>query len=100
MTVKPPVLTHIRARHIRNNVIRRASEQLRNHTELVDVILPGEDGPPENHLGEDAARTPDIHFLGVSSPGEHDFGGSVVPGGDVAGHLRILHAGEPEIADF
>lgn len=64
------------------------------------TILAGKERLALEHLGEDAACGPDVDGDVVFLPGEHDFGGAVVAGGDVARHLRILNAGEAEIADL
>ena len=40
--------------------------------QLVEVMLPGEDGPVGEHLGEDAADGPDVDGLGVALQRERD----------------------------
>lgn len=62
------------------------------------MVLSRQEWFAEHHLCEDAPDTPYIDLFGVSSEGEHDFGGSVVAGRDVAGHLGLLHSGKAEIA--
>ena len=52
------------------------------------------------HLCKDAAGTPDIDGDVVLLPGEHDLGGAVIPGGDVAGHLGVLYARKTKVADL
>ena len=66
----------------------------------MNMVIPGEEGPAEQHLRKDAPRTPDIDFLIVVLPRKHDFGGAVVAGRDVSGHAQFLDAREAEIADF
>ena len=64
------------------------------------MVLARKQGLALEHLGEDAAGTPDVHFDIVLLPREHDLGGAVVARGDVAGHLRILDPGQAEIANL
>jgi hypothetical protein len=83
-----------------DDIVRRGSQQLGDDGELVDVVLAGEERLALEHLSEDAAGAPDIDLDVVLLPGEHDLGGAVVAGGDVAGHLGVLDAGEAEVADL
>lgn len=64
------------------------------------MVLAREERLALEHLGEDAARTPDIHFDVVFLPGEHDLGGSVVSGGNIAGHLGVLDSSESKVANL
>lgn len=64
------------------------------------MILPQEKRSPRHHLGEDTSRAPDVDFLVVPSPGEHDLGCAVVSRRNIACHLRFLHAGQAKVADF
>lgn len=64
------------------------------------MVLSGEERLALEHLGEDATSAPDIDFHVVLLPGEHDLGGSVVSGGDVASHLRVLDSSETEVANL
>lgn len=64
------------------------------------MILPQEKRSPCHHLGEDTSRAPDVDFLVVLSPGEHDLGCAVVSRGDVTCHQRFPHAGQAKVADF
>ena len=64
------------------------------------MVLAREQRLSLDHFGEDAARAPDVNLDVVFLPGQHDLGGSVVSGGNVAGHLRILDTGETEVANF
>lgn len=63
------------------------------------MILPQEQWSTRHHLGEDASRAPNVDFLVVPSPCEHDLGCTVVSGRDVACHLQFLHAGQAKVAD-
>jgi hypothetical protein len=83
-----------------DNIIWGRAEQFSNDGELVDVVLSGEKRLALEHLGEDAACTPDIHLHVVLLPCEHDLRRSVVSGRDVTGHLRVLDAGKTEIANL
>lgn len=96
----PRSRTHIRTGNIRNNILRRTPQQLRNNTELIDMILAWKNRPSKQYFSKDTARAPNVDFLIVSSPGQHDLRCAVVPRRDVAGHLGLLHAGETEVADF
>lgn len=83
-----------------NNIIRWGSEQLGDDGKLVDVVLAGEQRLALEHLGKDTSNTPDINFNIVLLPGEHDFRSSVVSRRDITGHLRVLNAGQTEVANF
>lgn len=85
---------------MRDHIIRRLTQQLCNHTELIDMILSGEKRSTQEHLGEDTSRTPDIDFFIVPAPSEHDLGGAVIPGRNVTGHFVLLDTGQTEVADF
>ena len=92
--------THILATYSRDDIVWRRAEQLGDDGELVDVVLAGEQRLTLQHLGEDAACTPDIHFHIILLPCEHDLRRSVVSRGDVAGHLRVLYTRQAEVADL
>ena len=64
------------------------------------MVLAREQRLALQHLSEDAARAPDIHFHIVLLPCEHDLRCSVVSRGDVAGHLRVLYTCQAEVADL
>ena len=64
------------------------------------MVLAGEEGLALEHLGENAAGTPDIDLDVVLLPGEHYLGGAVVTSGNIAGHLRILDTSKSKIADL
>lgn len=64
------------------------------------MVLSGENGLALEHLGENAAGTPDIDLDVVLLPSEHDLGGAVVTSRDITSHLRILDAREAEIANL
>lgn len=83
-----------------NYIIRRCAEKFRDDAELIDVVLPGEQRLALKHLGEDAARGPDVDLDVVLLPREHDLWGTVVPRRDIACHLRVLDTRQSKIADF
>ena len=64
------------------------------------MVFTGEQRLAVQHLCENTARTPDVDLNVVLLPCEHDLGRAVVSGRDVAGHLRVLDAGQTKIADF
>ena len=94
------VATHVLAGDGVDNIIGGCSEKLSNDGELVDVVLAGEQGLALEHLGKDAACTPDVDLDIVFLPCKHDLRGAVVAGGNVTGHLRVLYTGQAEIADL
>lgn len=64
------------------------------------MVLAGEERLALEHLGKDAAGTPNVHLDVVFLPCEHDFGGAVVSRGDVAGHLGVLDSGQAKVANL
>lgn len=64
------------------------------------MVLSWEQRLALEHLGKDAACTPDVDLNVVFLPCKHDLRGAVVAGGNVAGHLRVLYTGQAEIADL
>ena len=99
-TLRGVAKTHVLATDSRDDIVRRRPEQLGDDRELVDVVLAGEQRLALQHLGEDAACTPDIHFHIILLPCEHDLRRPVVSRGDVAGHLRVLYTRQAEVADL
>ena len=93
-------MTYVLARDGVDNIIRRGTQKLGDDGELVDMVLAGEEGLAVKHLGKDAPSAPNINLDVVFLPGEHDFGGSVVSRRNVTGHLRVLNAGESEVANL
>lgn len=83
-----------------DNIIRWCTQELSDDRELVDVILSREQWLALQHLCEDTPSTPDINLDIVFLPCQHDLRCSVVSGRDISGHLRILDAGQTEIADL
>ena len=83
-----------------DNIIWGSTQEFCDDGELVDVVLSREERLALEHLSEDAASTPDVHLHIVLLPCEHDLGRSIVSGGDIAGHLRVLDTGEAEIANL
>ena len=87
----------------------RGAEDGEDGGDLVDLVLPREQGVLGVEFEQDAANAPDIHFLGVEAVGEQALRGSVPPRRDVLGErLRrmdvcvegglLLH--EPKSANF
>lgn len=97
---RPSGGTHVFAGNGVDDIVWGSAEKLGDDRELVDVILAREEGLALEHLGEDAAGTPDIDLDVVLLPGEHDFGGAVVTSRDIASHLRILDTRKAEIANL
>ena len=83
-----------------DNIIWGSTEQFGDDGELVYVILAREQRLALEHLGENAARAPDIHLNVVLLPREHNLRCSVVSCRDITGHLGVLYTGETEIADL
>jgi hypothetical protein len=83
-----------------DNIIWRRAEQFGDNGELVDVVLSREKGLALEHLGEDAACTPDVYLDVVLLPREHDLRRSVVSRRDIAGHLRVLDTCKAKVANL
>jgi hypothetical protein len=83
-----------------DNIIRGSTEQLRDDGELVYVVLSGEQRLALEHLGENAACTPDVHLHIVLLPREHNLWRSVVSSRNITSHLGVLYTGETEVADL
>lgn len=83
-----------------NDVVWGSTQKLRDDGELVYMVLSGEKRLSLQHLGKDASCTPDVHLHIVLLPCEHDLRRTVVSGGDVTRHLRVLYTGETEVADL
>lgn len=64
------------------------------------MILSWEQWLSLQHLREDAGRTPNIHFHVVFLPCEHDLGSAIIPGRDIACHLRVLNTGKTKVANL
>src|SRR4051812_44290410 len=92
--------TNILASNSVDHVIRGGAQELCDDGKLVDVVLSGKQGLSFQHLGKDAAGTPDVDFNVVLLPCEHNLRGSVVSRRHVARHLRILNARKAEVADL
>lgn len=93
-------VTHVLARDCVDHIIRGSAEELSDDGELVDVVLAREQRLALEHFCEDAAGAPDINLNVVLLPREHDLGGTVVPRGNVSGHLGVLDTGKAEVADL
>ena len=83
-----------------DDILWRCTKELRDNGELVDMILPGEQGSPFQHLGKYTASTPDVHLDIILLPREHNLGGAVVSCRHVTGHLRILDTSEAKVTDL
>lgn len=99
-TFRCPTATHILASDGVDDIVGRGAQQLSDDGELMHMVLAREQGLAIEHLGENAARTPDVDLDIVFLPRQHDFGGSVVSCRDVAGHLGVLDAGKAEVANL
>lgn len=64
------------------------------------MIFAGEYRAAHNHFGEYAAGAPDVDFLVISPPREHDLWRTVVPCRNVAGHLSLLNTSQAKVAYF
>lgn len=76
------------------------TQDLGDDTELIDVVLPREKRLARQHFSKDASDTPNVYFLVILSPGEHDLGGAVESSGHIAGHILFLHTGQAKVANF
>ena len=92
--------TYILTADCLDNIIWRSTQKFCDDGKLVDMVLSGEKRLALEHLGEDAACTPDVHLHIVLLPCEHDLRGSVVSGRYVTRHLGILYTGETEVANL
>lgn len=86
-------MTHIFAADSFDHIIGRRTQQFGDDGELVDMVLAGEERLAIQHLCENTAGAPDIDLDVVLLPCEHNLGGAIVSGRDVASHLRVLDAG-------
>ena len=93
---------------------RRRTDHVQDQVELVPVVPPGEERPPVEQLGEDAAHSPDVDrledntrisklwrasrpigaYLGVHLEREHDLRGTVPARRDVFRHERAAVVGD------
>lgn len=92
--------THVFASNRVDDIVWGSAEKLGDDGELVDMVLAREEGLALQHLGENAAGTPDIDLDIVLLPSEHDLGGAVVTSRNIARHLRILDTRKAEIANL
>ncbi len=83
-----------------DHVVRWRSKQLGDDGELVDMVFPREQRLALKHFRENTTSAPYIYFDIVLLPGKHDFWCSVVARRDIAGHLRVLNAGQSKVANF
>lgn len=72
---------------------RRRAKHLEDEQQLVAIVLAGEEGLAEMHLGEDAADGPDVDRIGVLGQREHDLGGTVPARGNVLREKVVLLRG-------
>ena len=69
--------------------------------DLVKFVLAGEQWEEAEDLEEDAAHTPDVHFVVVVSLGQETLRGPVPPGGDVLCVALPLYAlARPKVDEF
>lgn len=83
-----------------NDIVWWRAKELGDDGELIDVVLAGEEWLSLEHLGKDAASTPDIYLDVVLLPCEHNLGGTVVTRGHVTRHLRVLNTSQAEVANL
>lgn len=92
--------THILASDCVDHIIRWRSQKLSDDRKLVDMVLSREQRLALEHFGEDTSCAPNIDLYVVLLPREHNLWRSVVPGGNIAGHLGILDTGQAKIANL
>lgn len=92
--------THVFTADGLDNIIWGSTQEFCDDGKLVDVVFSREKRLALKHLCKDTASTPDVDLNVVFLPCEHDLGRTVVAGGNVTGHLRILYTGQAEIANF
>lgn len=73
---------------------------MRDDLELIDMVFPWEQRRPAQHLSQNASRAPEIDCIAVMLPCQHHLRGAVVSRDDVAGHLVVLLARQPKVADL
>lgn len=83
-----------------DDVVWWCAEQFRDDGELINMVLARKERFALQHLSEDTAGAPDVDLDVVFLPGQHDFRCAVIPGRDVAGHLRILNSRQSKVADL
>jgi hypothetical protein len=83
-----------------DNIIGRCAQEFSDDGKLVNMILSREKWFSFQHFGENATSTPNINLDIILLPCKHDFGSSVVSGGDITSHLWILNTGKTEIANL
>lgn len=93
-------ITYVLASNGVDDIIGRGTKQLSDDGKLVDVILSREKRLALKHFGKDATGTPNVYLDVVFLPGEHDFGCTVVSGGNVARHLGVLDSCQAKVANF
>lgn len=91
---------HIFARNGVDDIVRGGSEKFGDDGELIHMILAGEERLSLQHLGENTPRTPNIHLDIVFLPCKHDLRGTIISGGDVAGHLWILYTSKAKVTNL
>ena len=83
-----------------NNIIRGCSKEFSDNGELINVVFPWEQRFSFKHFRKYTSRTPDIHLNIILLPREHNLWRTVVPCGDITGHLGILNPSKTEITDL
>jgi hypothetical protein len=83
-----------------DHIVWRGSKQFGDDGKLVNVIFSRKERLSLQHFRKYTPGTPDINFDIILLPREHNFWSSVIPGRDVARHLRILDTGKPKVTDF
>lgn len=64
------------------------------------TVLSWEQGLSFQHFSKDTASTPDINSDIILLPSQHDLGCTIISGGYVTCHLRILDTSKTEIANL
>ena len=72
-----PALPHLLVLDAGQVSLRGRANDIENAVELVEVVLAGEERAPAQHLGQDAARRPNVNGLGVGLAVEHNLGRTV-----------------------
>ena len=95
-----PTQSYVLTRNGVHNIIGWGTQKFSDDGELVNMILPGEQGLALQHLGENTSRAPDINLDIILLPCEHNLWGPVVSRRDITSHLWVLDTCQAKVADF
>lgn len=70
-------------------VVGRGANGLANHLDLVELVVPREEGGAHDELGEDGADGPDVDGARVVPGAEEELGRAVPARDDVGGHVLV-----------